>query len=431
MTQRRDTVRDADDAAMRELDGMLNAARRVAEDVRVPPLTPPRIDKKRGHGWLIALGMGSAIAVALLVALLMRREPEVTSPIAEAPPREEHVIAKERRTLRYDDAVVTLSPGADAIIARRPLVVELRSGVLDAEVTHRDEVPRMVVRTAFGAVEVVGTVFRVEVREDHANVAVSRGRVKLSGARGEDLGFLDGGENRELLGPEGRTLPEPAPRASPPPGPQPARNPPERTPTPESPEWFDTVVAAVDAANCAEAERRSEDKTGRPNGARIAEALVAIGRCYDSKGEGTRAVLMYRAAVRGYPDTPAAANAAYELARALVRTGDTDKAIAAFEAFARTYPKAELAEDARFRACSLEFDRENDARALTCVRGYRKAHPRGTRLHETYYIEGAALRRAHDCVNAIIAYDRYLQTAGPLADDARRGRAWCENEVKQ
>jgi ferric-dicitrate binding protein FerR (iron transport regulator) len=105
---------------------------------------------------------------------------------------------------------VALQPGAAARVTRldrEAVALEVRGGTLIAWVDPDLEQPRFTVETPGGAITVDGTVFRLEVAGDRAEVGVLRGKVALlePGREPRQVGIGEaavlGGEGRAVLAP--------------------------------------------------------------------------------------------------------------------------------------------------------------------------------------------------------------------------------------
>jgi hypothetical protein len=177
---------------------------RLADKVRVEPLTPDRLDRveravlsayratepppvRARWGWMrLAVPAAAVCAVALMVWLGVRGRG--AGEVAVAPTR---VVTPAGDSSRIDlgDAVITVGSDTELAIERRGggIHVVLDRGTVDCEVEPRGERPPFVVHAAEVDVTVVGTLFQVARDGDDVRVEVTRGKVRVDAAGGTRL----------------------------------------------------------------------------------------------------------------------------------------------------------------------------------------------------------------------------------------------------
>ncbi|MEQ9499067.1 MAG: FecR domain-containing protein [Deltaproteobacteria bacterium] len=140
-----------------------------------------------------------AVAIAAVGAFTLLRTPEAPPVVAEAP-----TIAAGRTTTLADGSRITLSDDAEFEVLVDDLhdfVLVLDGGVVRLDV--RPSARRWIVDAGVAKIEVVGTRFSVERRDDRVDVEVERGAVQVSSR------FLDG--DRRLEDGTRLTIQPPAP----------------------------------------------------------------------------------------------------------------------------------------------------------------------------------------------------------------------------
>jgi len=238
------------------------------------------------------------------------------------------------------------------------------------------------VRAGAVTVRVIGTEFDVERREDRAYVAVSRGKVQVSWARGGS-GERDGAERAFLVAGESGWFPPSAPAE-------------------------ETTLAAPAASEPRAAAEPSEEARPRPPagayrsrvvhrdyhgaytllarhpalaGDTVGELLVAadVARLSEHPAE---AVPYLQRILREHPRDERAHQAAFTLGRTLARLGDPRAALSMFARVRSEWPGNPLAEDALVREAQAASQLGDAATARRLADEYDRDYPRGRRRAE-------------------------------------------------
>jgi TolA-binding protein len=305
---------------------------RGAADPIYPKLPePPRMGRRR-EAWRL----GFAAAAVAVVALAMRAGPP--------PPRRSHVSVRAGVGARYE-----LSPPPWE-------TVRLWEGTIDLEVDPLGLHDRVRVQVGDGEVEVRGTRFQVEAREDRLfSVTVAHGRVEVrpSGAAPTVLGA--GGAWRA---PAAAALPVPAalaPSLTPSPPPVVGETSPAPTPKTPSPVRREATraEAGVERALRPTAQEQLYDDAW--------DALRA--RRFDDAAQGFARVV---GASRG---GALAGEASFWRATSLARGGHPQEAVSAFRGFVTGYPRSPRSGEASTILGWLLVDQQRADEAAPLFRG--------------------------------------------------------------
>ena len=228
-------------------------------------------------------------------------------------------------------------------------LVRLEQGRARFEVTHRPE-RAFRVRAGAVSVNVVGTVFDVEVVADRIGVAVERGTVDVTWGVGR---------KRLVAGEQG---------------------------------WFPPLVlsggdaavasgaAAANGAPTAVLER-SEPAVSSQSGVTTARELLAESDAARTRGEPARGAELLRRLLREHPNDARAPLAAFTLGRLLLNElGKPREAAAAFHDLSVRAPGGQFAEDALAREVEAWQRASEPARARRAAETYLQRYPAGRHL---------------------------------------------------
>lgn len=334
-------------------------------------------------------------------------------------------------------------------LAANDVMVHLARGsvVVEVEPGHAKK-KRFRVRTADAEVQVEGTLFRVRIGANGTEVAVARGSVRVRSLGGQELRLRSGsqaevvpGGLREIAG--GAELESELAEAfaDAPPAEPPASSSPSTSTQPQELVEEDAsaeVPSRVPAADRDRARHAARLASRRCEEARLglrsfrrqsavirAERTVEVADCFFATGDKVRSLQLYEEVARRYSATAAGGNAAYEIGRIASLLGNSGKAQRAFGRYLERFPKGPLASEAMFRICTLQRQQKRSEAALDCSRKFRTRFPGSNRIAEAHFLEATVLRERGDCVGAVEAYTRSLESPGPLAEEAREWRDWC------
>lgn len=212
-------------AAARQAAALPRLALERAVPCQAP--VPPSVQMKprRFPRWVLAAGILLAVAAGWRFMVM----PSVDGPRLQGVAAVErdgttvpvrHVVAGDRITTTdgaaslawtHEDTRLTLEPGSRLMIEELGGTKRLRfeRGTLRAEVARQEPDGGFTVITTFGAVEVVGTRFAVQVHERASEVSVERGAVRLVTGTGTPVISLESGYSAIM---DGTRIPVPMPQ---------------------------------------------------------------------------------------------------------------------------------------------------------------------------------------------------------------------------
>jgi TolA-binding protein len=346
---------DPIDVAMRRVEPEWTSARAARGLGRIGPSLRRRRRRRT------ALALTAAAGVAGVAAIFLGP----WSPPSSAPP-EARLTFPDGTTVRATVPATELRVAEDTP-ARR--VVQVVRGGARFEVAH---VPGRIFRVQLRAVavEVLGTVFRVEEVRGRVRVAVERGRVRVQ----------QGADRRELGAEQVLDLPAgpPEPPAS---GTVPVPVAGSGFPTASSTSAPAPPAAIVESAPKASpfARQPAAKATLGPRNGDPPGALLAAADRARRAGQPHAAMRPLRVLVARFPDDARAPLAAFTLGLLALDRNRPEEAAQAFALARRLEPAGELAEDALAREAQAWYEAGRKATAHDRATEYRRLYPAGRR----------------------------------------------------
>jgi hypothetical protein len=476
----RRAVRSVDD----RLDDMTRARLTAALAARLDGLQTPSPARSRLAAWRVAVrtrpftaaALPCALALAALVVLArlprgenrMRAAPpslqtSPSSPIAAAvgrPLPSERTLSESfdrldvpagtsvRARLRDTVKLTLVGPATLEVMASRVgfIEVSLRRGTLLATYdgarggTLRVHVPDQ-------TVEIVGTLFMIDVQKSETSVSVAHGRVVVR--RANEAGPIVVGGNQTLAAGMRQVGPLDGPtrerldsfestteRDEPPPQPEPgsvAAAAPTRT--------------ALDGVGNAGARHRPLARADAHHAPGVPRSLSVGSATSDEGSDAHQVYLRAEAAMRRhdgvtarrtledlvgrYPDDPLVEVARYELAQLAFSRHEWRSAAADFQRVASRGRDPALREAAAFSRCDVDRAEEqaenHQLDSASCWIEFRKSHPGSPRDADALAILIARASRSGDCRTVSALADEYarLHPDGPFAAEAASRRRTC------
>lgn len=336
-------------------DARLDAMIRTALVARRVPAEAPAIPARRVPWGPLAL----AVAAALGLLVLARPDAEPARPKAAAP--REHAAPSPSLVELADGDRLTTTAGTEYTLegSTTDRLVDVRGGALLVDARARGEDEALRVRTPFGEVRVVGTVFSVRVDDDRTVVRVFEGRVVVQsesqavilGAGGTVSLSVDGFARAPAPSAEERALEAAATAAVE-----------RRADAPAAPS-VQVVEAPVEVVEPAvvEDDLAAPTPAAPPRAGRVPRPAFA--RLWIADGQPGRALT---AARRAIDEGQHEATWRMVEADALRAMGDPGAAVVAYERAASLYGPA-LAARAALAAAELRLDALDDPRGATRV----------------------------------------------------------------
>lgn len=335
----------------------------------------------------VALGAGALLAAAAALALFLASEGEPEAPVARIDLHEVGASvqrgtleegslvrtgAREEADIQVADTSVRVGGASRVRIATLSpahLALELLEG--DLRVAYHPRArgrERMTVETPSARVEVVGTVFRVEVRESGTRVSVSEGTVRVVPLDGSEARLVHAGEHTHVpreahaeASPEADEAPSPevvpaaqleaAPDVGAPAlaGPAAEALEDEVAEAPADPAARLELAQRLIARGRVTAAARILRELARPSvpAAVRTEALSTAGDLHRGAGRWDEAAGAYEQAAQVGRGTAGGHNAIFALARLHAQRGDAAAARASYERYLREAPDGALAGQAR------------------------------------------------------------------------------------
>jgi transmembrane sensor len=281
----------------------------------------------------------SGIAVAAGVAFAVLDRPSTTAPSATAAQPSQAATASALTFVEGSRAL--LSPGAKVHTDRqteREVLLAQHAGTVRYEV-HPDAQRVFQVRARGATIEVIGTIFTVQVESRSVHVSVDRGRVQVfDGERrvelgpGEQLSISSGAE-------------PPAAAQAPASAAAPAGPTSERSPIQELLAKADAARRAGRLDEAAAALRQIANQ--HPADPRAVSALFTLGRVERARGAEDRAARAFHSAWSRAPSGPLAEDALAEEASSWAKVGNSSSAAAAAKRYMARYPQGSHADRMR------------------------------------------------------------------------------------
>lgn len=384
----RPTSSEALAEALREAPPALDELARARLERRiVAAASAPRAQRRSKKP--LVIGAGAVLAAAAAIALVWLSQGEPEAPVAHVDVHEDGA-SMMRATVEEGSTVRTASAeeadiqvagsrvrvGGDsrvriATLSSEHLALDLLEGSVRVEFHPRERGrERMTVETPSARVEVVGTVFRVEVRDGGTDVSVSEGVVRVVPLDGSEVRLVHAGERTHVDGErraESAETSREVVEAS-----EPAE-PVELAQAPaEEQDDGPTIEEPADPAARLELARRLIERGRRTAALRIlreltqpsiaaqvrTEAWMVAADLHRQAGQGDEAARAYEQAARVGRGTANGHNAIFTLARLQQQRGDVEAARASYERYLSEAPDGALASQARRALARLGANEE-------------------------------------------------------------------------
>ncbi len=393
----------------------------------------------------VALGAGVVLAAAAAALVFLALDDEPAAPVARFERREasasvERGTLEEGSALRTEphevadiqivDSRVRIESASRLRIARltsERLALELEDGAVRVAFHPRQRGrERMTVETPNARVEVVGTVFRVEVGGDGTRVAVSEGTVRVVPLDGGPVRLVHAGQRTHVEAAEIARADEEREGL-------PERLAPESDPSssdvseaaPLAVDSFETLVPEDAPAALDEPSGESgEAIEPEPEWERGAEPVDTSDGLEATAARDETGANRVETAANPAEAAPRRSDPAELLSRAveLIQDGHEARALPILRALTRASVPARVRTDAWLRIGDVS---EREGRLDQAVRAYRAAEQAGrghSQAHNAIFsLARLQERRLHDVEAARVSYERYLREApqGALAYQAR------------